>query len=50
MLQVKEKFGGLRFYANYNNEATSSLIEAAAIESFYTCEVCGRPGEAPRRQ
>jgi hypothetical protein len=50
VLQVKEKFGGLRFYANYNNHAASSLIEAAAIESFYTCEVCGRPGEAPRRQ
>lgn len=45
VLQVKEKFGALRFYANYNNDAISTLIEAAAVESFYTCEVCGQPGK-----
>jgi hypothetical protein len=45
VLQVKEKFGGLRFYPNYNNNAISALIEAAEIESFHTCEVCGQPGE-----
>jgi hypothetical protein len=45
VLQVKEKSGGFRFYANYNNDAISTLIEAAAVESFYTCEVCGQPGK-----
>jgi hypothetical protein len=44
VLQVKEKFGGLRFYTNYRNDAISALIEAAAIESIHTCEVCGGPG------
>jgi hypothetical protein len=45
VLQVKEKFGGLRLYANYNNDSISTLIEAAVVESFYTCEVCGQPGK-----
>ena len=39
VLQVKEKFGGLRFYTNFNNDAISALIEAAEIESFHTSEV-----------
>jgi hypothetical protein len=43
VLQVKEKFGCLRFYPNYTNDAISALIEAAEIESFHTCEVCGQP-------
>ena len=45
VLQVKEKFGGLRFYPNYNNDAIYALIEAAEIESLHTCEICGRPGK-----
>ena len=45
VLQVKEKFGGLRFYPNYNNDAIYALIEAAEIESLHTCEVCGQPGK-----
>ena len=45
VLQVKEKFGGLRFYHNYNNDAISALIAAAKIEAFHTCEVCGQPGK-----
>jgi hypothetical protein len=44
VLQVKEKFGGLRFYTNYSDDAISALIEAAEIESIHTCEVCGGPG------
>jgi hypothetical protein len=44
VLQVKEKFGALRFYANYSNDTISALIEAAGIESIHTCEVCGGPG------
>jgi hypothetical protein len=38
VLQVKEKFGGLRFYPNYTNDAIAALIEAAEIESFHTSE------------
>jgi hypothetical protein len=45
VLQVKEKFGGLRFYVNHANEAIHRRFGAAALESFRTCEVCGQPGK-----
>ena len=45
VLQVKEKFGGLRFYVNCRNDAIRQRIEAAIQESFHTCEVCGQPGK-----
>jgi hypothetical protein len=46
VLQVKEKFGGLRFYVNCRrNEAISQRILTAQEESLHTCEVCGQPGE-----
>ena len=44
VLQVKEKFGGLRFYVNHANDAIRLRIETAQLESFRTCEVCGQPG------
>jgi hypothetical protein len=45
VLQVKDNFGGLRFYVNCRrNEAIRQLIGIAADESFHTCEVCGQPG------
>jgi hypothetical protein len=45
VLQVKEKFGGLRFYVNCRKEeAIRQRIGAAARESFHTCEICGQPG------
>jgi hypothetical protein len=44
VLQVKEKFGGLRFYTNISDDAISALVEAAKVESFHTCDVCGKPG------
>ena len=42
--QVKEKFGGLRYYINSFTAVTGELIEAAEIASENTCEVCGEPG------
>jgi hypothetical protein len=45
VLQVKEKFGGLRFYVNCRrNEGIRQRIGIAADESFRTCEICGQPG------
>lgn len=40
-VQVKEKFGGLRFYTNYEDDHISELIEKAENESYRTCEWCG---------
>jgi hypothetical protein len=46
VLQVKEKFGGLRFYVNCRKEeGICQRIGASAQESFHTCEVCGQPGK-----
>ena len=44
VLQVKEKFGGVKFYTNLHTEAIWERIQAAALESRRTCEVCGQPG------
>lgn len=46
--QVKEKFGGLRFYLHSETDEMSALIEVAEKKSYTICEQCGQPGE--RRQ
>jgi len=43
-LQVKEKFGTLRFYADGGEEAFT-LIGEAEEESNRTCELCGQAGQ-----
>lgn len=45
ILQVKEKFGGLRFYADNRNTKSSNYIHFAETLSLRTCEECGAPGE-----
>jgi hypothetical protein len=45
VVQVKEKFGELRFYIKGGNDAIRQRIGAAALESLETCEVCGKPGQ-----
>lgn len=42
--QIKEKFGGLRFYTSGADDVIRDLIRKAQNESFNTCEVCGQPG------
>ena len=44
-VQVKEKYGGLRFYVQAGSDAIFDLIDAAEEESLKTCEMCGEPGE-----
>lgn len=43
--QVKEKFGGLRFYLNLEDEHIYHLIQTAENKSLTTCEYCGLPAE-----
>lgn len=43
--QVKEKFGGLRFYIDGGTEEHRHYIRFAEAMSFRTCEQCGAPGE-----
>lgn len=49
--QVKEKFGGLRYYTAHKSKQDPELmarwqarIMQAENESFKTCEECGEPG------
>jgi hypothetical protein len=44
-VQVKEKFGTLRFYTNYDDEYIAGAIHMAEHVSERTCEVCGKAGE-----
>ncbi len=43
-IQVKEKFGTLRFYMTTETEEMSKLIEEAEEKSENICEKCGKPG------
>ena len=44
VLQVKEKFGGLRFYVSGATNEIRNLITKAEHQSFDTCELCGNEG------
>ncbi len=43
--QVKEKFGGLRFYVSSATDEVHNYIDFAESMSFRVCEMCGAPGE-----
>ena len=40
-MQVKEKFGGLRFYIGGADDIVYNYIYEAESESYKTCEACG---------
>lgn len=44
VIQVKEKFGGLRVYTNFSTDEIENLIGEAEKKADKTCEICGRPG------
>jgi len=43
--QVKEKFGGLRFYVDNADDYVKGVIQMAEAMSVRTCEKCGNSGE-----
>lgn len=45
VLQVKEKFGGLRFYVDSAPAHVLDVIDECEAESLTICEACGRPGK-----
>lgn len=47
-VQVKEKFGTLRFYANGYSKDVEYLIDKACGLSAKTCEVCGTTEKVTR--
>ena len=44
VVQVKEKFGGLRFYMNQSTPYMDGAISMAENLSYSICEQCGAPG------
>lgn len=42
--QIKEKFGGLRWYWDNATDEMYDVIHDAEHKSFETCEECGQPG------
>lgn len=57
VVQIKEKFGGLRYYVNYHDMSDDDIqqieyiIRNAEMKTFAVCEDCGGNGEkvSPRR-
>lgn len=43
--QVKEKFGGLRYYIQNSNDEINHLIREAEEKSYGICDVCGAAGD-----
>lgn len=43
-IQVKEKYGTLRFYVYGGDEYTNGIIDMAEAMSAVTCEICGDKG------
>ena|SRR5574343_828261 len=42
--QIKEKFGGLRFYTGAAPDELLDMISEAEKKSYTLCETCGKPG------
>jgi len=49
IVQVKEKFGGLRYYTSVGNDKIFKMINNAEEKSFKTCEKCGEKGSIDAR-
>jgi len=45
IIQIKEKFGGLRFYYRGGDDHLAGAVQMAEYMSEKTCDVCGCPGK-----
>ena len=45
VIQVKEKFGGLRIYVDAAPEEFLNFLDEIEDKSWTVCETCGKPGE-----
>jgi hypothetical protein len=45
ILQIKEKFGGLRFYWAGEDDEFDQIVDAAERACDGICEACGAPGK-----
>jgi hypothetical protein len=44
VVQVKEKFGGLRFYMNHAPKELNDVINKTCEQSYEVCMQCAKPG------
>lgn len=44
--QIKEKFGGLRFYYGGGDDTIDGMVRMAEAIAGITCETCGAPGKS----
>lgn len=44
VIQIKEKFGGLRYYTDDLSREGQELVTKAETASYTICERCGKPG------
>ena len=44
--QIKEKFGGLRFYYEGGDEHIAGMVRMAEMWASHSCEECGAPGKS----
>ena len=44
--QIKEKFGGLRFYYDGGDDRVQGMVSMAESWASKTCETCGAPGKS----
>jgi hypothetical protein len=49
-IQIKEKFGGLRFYINGGDDVIYGMVNMAEAMSYTTCEYCGNKGKPDNSQ
>ena len=45
IMQIKEKYGGLRWYSNWETDNVSKIVEKYEYISEHTCIDCGKPAE-----
>jgi hypothetical protein len=45
IIQVKEKWGGLRIYTDYYDEQLEPIITEVGNQSYKICETCGAPAD-----
>lgn len=44
--QIKEKFGGLRFYYDGGDDVVDGMVRMAESWASQVCEECGKPGKS----
>ena len=44
--QIKEKFGGLRFYYDGGDDVVDGMVRMAESWAAHSCEECGKPGKS----